>query len=339
MRRWRGIGCFILSSGIVLAGLWWVSESRAPVFGIEKRRIAQLIADRDRIQAMTFGNSTNEAIDFDRLGLRGYHLWTPGSDIFEIHYQIRALSPFLPNLELLLISGQANFDNAPFPERTAVRRICYATTPGPLSFLPIRGDFRGLILGKLSPIVRPDHWREILLGPEEIDPAPALAPDGHIGRIRSRKLRRTQHLVNDVKRRFGSRGSRVPTDPGARHARTREIGDLYEGLFNDLRARGVRIVFYLPPASDIFWELETDEMREFDDWWAEVMHELGRRAGTEYYDFAKDPQFVSHHEYFDDLAHLNRQGAALFSGKLARLLGAGQSRSQGDTALVQQPVR
>jgi hypothetical protein len=133
----------------------------------QQDRIANLQAKRDRIEAITLGNSHSDAIDYAVLGIEGQSLAFAAADLFEIEKYADSLENKLPQLKTVFIAisyYSFSLDNATFePFRT--RRIqFYSMVP---TWSPIQKDLSDFLLGKLEAtthvmsVVRSDSWQGV----------------------------------------------------------------------------------------------------------------------------------------------------------------------------------
>lgn len=74
-------------------------------------------------------------------------------------------------------------------------------------------------------------------------------------------------------------------------------------------AKGSRIVFVVSP---IWYGMDS---RQY-----EPVKSICREKGIEFYDFANDPKYVHHNEFFKDGSHMNTRGADEFTKDLIECL-------------------
>jgi hypothetical protein len=273
------------------------------------------------------------------MGVRGFHLWDGGSDLLESAYLLRVVAPMLPNLKAVLIPLlplSFRIDNSLFENRRGLRRQYYATTPSLASWFPIRGDTANLLRGKLSPIVRDDHWRAVF----GVDDSA-----GGGGRSQLGDQRGGQGVFDDdgspppVATRMNPAMSTerilyverlIEYSEASVRAKPQLPDDIYRELaavIATLRARDVRVICfsspYLESVNQLYAGLTTEQN--------ELKHYVGRLSeehGVEYFDFATDPAFTNRPDWFFNEDHLNLFGAKAFSRKLSDLLGLPQYRHQ-----------
>src|SRR5262245_13259672 len=130
LRALAGPLLFLAFGTALGVGLHRWREGFAPAHEMERLRIERLLAQGDRIRALSVGSSHSLAIDFEALGLPGYHVWTLGQDLFEVETQLRWLLPRLSKLETLLFAvsfGSFHRDNGACTdvERGMARRDFY----------------------------------------------------------------------------------------------------------------------------------------------------------------------------------------------------------------------
>lgn len=331
---------FVFTAVLLTMGLRWMSNQFAPVYSLEKYRVKQLLARANEIEAISLGHSLNRALDFKELQLKGYHLWDPGSDYFEVDYQLRALAPRLPNLKVVFIPlGSSCFfvDNGLIRHKHERRRRCYAVTPL-LVPRPIHGDRKNLVAGMLSDIVRPDHWKGVFetmaFATVEPESRNASKVDEYGTVLRERIYKEAnqkslQKAIRYLQKAFENEEEKVyrenPKIP-------EKIYQTLASLVKYLRERKVRVIFYLPPFTDIFNEKVRQDQNviAYERTAESYIQRLVENFGVEYYDFSHDSSFVHNYSYFIDPHHLNVKGAEIFSRKLWSTCGlpvvpAGQS--------------
>ena len=319
---------FTLVGFLLAAVLIWVSNWFAPVYPEQKARVDQLLLKADAIEAIAVGDSYNRALDFRELGLRGYHLWKGGSDIFEVHYQLRALIPRLANLRAVFIPLAFNSfkrDNNVLEGFEDIRREYYATTPTLRSFLLINGDIKNLVTGKISPLVRPDHWDSVVksIGKGKKHPVPDLDDYGHIGSRRYKVMNRylimlrTEQLASTIQRQIWFSKESVRKKPEI----TKETYKTLVSSIKMLQRKNIRAIFYTPPHFELFNEILLRKKPDIFQLTTQYMQQIQEDFGIAYYDFSQDPAFTRNHNYFLNANHLNAYGAKVFTQKLKDIAG------------------
>jgi len=313
---------------ILLTALYSLSNYYSPPYPSEQFKIRQLLKQAADIEAIAVGNSHNYALDFEVLGFRGYHIWQGGNDVFEAKYQIEELAPKLPNVKVVFFSMSYftfHRDNAASNDRkrAGIRRKYYAAIP---SFKFIRGDLGNFILGKLSPLVRSDHWQNVfnaILHGRKIDTVSDLNAHFRIdafGKPLSSARFSCMSMDSLIKHTIEigvPEHIREQNEMLTNHANL--TGDSYEAIVSIikyLQKRNIRIIFYTPPFFELYTALfDQKTIREMK----EKMNRLVTDFSVEYYDFSRDSSFVSNNLFFRDDDHLNEDGAKLFSAKLRRV--------------------
>ena len=320
---------FILMGSFIAGGLTWVSNHFDPVHCMGKRRIKQMLRKADTIQAIAVGHSHNRSLEFREMGLDGYHLWMGGGDVFETHYLLRVVVPLLPNLKVVFMPITPHdfiHDNGASESRHAIRRAHYATMPTVRSFRPIHGDIKNLVKGKLSAIVRSDHWKGVvksiisqLRGEVQApyNPLCEVDEDGYEGTritlVMDRKslLERINKLEHHI---------RLAKEFYRNHPEiTENVFATLVSIVKYLQEKNVRLIFYTPPYSDIYIEMLHKDDLGIVNLAKHYMQQLREDFGIEYYDFFEDPVFTGNYNYFFDVDHLNLSGARLFSQNLKRI--------------------
>jgi len=323
---------FVLAGLLIAAALFWVSDTLSPVYSADKRRLKKLRQYANEIEAINVGNSHNRAVDYEAMELRGFHLWKPGSDMFEVYYLLNAVVPLLPNLKVVLITISPmsfKFDNGFDESRHGMRREYYAITPTIRSWRPIHGDMKNLIKGKLAPLVREDCWRGVVdsilvntSGDEREKQKAAVmnAVDeyGYIGLHFEKRMKRgietdrSQELLNLIRK-----------SEEIFRGNPKIAGEVYEtaaATVQMLRQRDIRVIFFSPPVTQLANELFAGETPT-TALAKQYIQRLEKEFGIEYYDFSQDHAFAQKYEYFFNEDHMNKSGARIFSRRLAEICG------------------
>ncbi|HEX7242280.1 MAG TPA: hypothetical protein VF263_18480 [Longimicrobiaceae bacterium] len=310
-KLFRRAALFLALGLVPLGALYLVSESVSPVYADQKLRVRFLEESADSLEALAVGNSHNLAIDFDALGMRGFHIWQGGTDPFELEYQLRYLMPRVPRVRTVLIPASYFLfvsDNAALvtEDRSDLRRSFYAAQPQPRW---IAGDFTHFLEAHAAPVARPDHWLGVVKG---------LATGQRVGVPTERSYCRPVLLTADslakdaAKRLELHRG--LYTEMSQNHPRLADDAQAALARAVDgLRERGVRVVFFTPPYYHLyergFDPRVRDDMRR-------RMAALASRPGVEWHDLSQDPALTRDPANFMDGDHLSCRGAAAFSRRL-----------------------
>lgn len=310
---------FAAGGALLFGAAFAVSEAVDPVYPEVRQRMALLHRVRDSVEVVAAGNSHVRAVDFGALGMRGFHLWRGGGDVFEAAYTVRHAAPALPRLRYVLVSvsyPSLRTDNADAGARdvTVRRREMYAM-PSAVRWIP--GDARHFVAGKTAPVVRPDHWGGVafrLLGKPAT--AVSIAPDGRLPEPPWPVLS-PDALAGQAARRAAEGGGVASAGSAAVVARSAAELD---ALARELGKRGVWTVFYTPPYFHAYNEaFDPGVVREMRD----TMVALDRRhPRAVWLDYAADPAFTHRPELFQDGDHLNPDGSRAFTAVLGRCLRA-----------------
>jgi len=330
----------IVGVGLALA-LNWVGETLAPVHMQHKARMQQLLDRASEIEALAVGHSHNLAIDFDALGLNGFHLWIVGSDMFETRYLLNSIIPLLPNLKTVFIPVTPYtflHDNSFHPKGVIIRHVYYATTPTYRSFLPVRNDFRNWVMGKLCGIARHDHWQGVVEstfdrsfhggnGPHQPSEA-RISKNGKIGPsfensmagcAKTKRFDELQQYIRLSKKVYEEH----PGLPETVYAALTDIAQM-------LGENGIRPVFYSAPVVHDFRAYLQREEGTVLELGKTYMERLEREFDIQYYDFFSDTLFANQPEYFHDEDHLNTLGANVFSHQFGKILKTSTPKPRPD---------
>lgn len=320
---------FVLTGMALFAALAAVSERTDPVYA-EMRELWQGVESRGgAAEVLLVGNSHSRAIDLEALGMRGLPLWRGGGDLFEAAYLTRRAAPHLPRLKYLLVTASFSvleMDNAAAKETdlTGRRVEIYARVPG---WPPLPGDAESFVRGKVSPVVRPDHWARVLR------PGRRREADEDRSHLR-RAVRMDSHAEMRVR---AARERTADMRRGRPDLRAAVVAEL-DGLIREMKRAGVQVVLYTPPFhpaySARYDTAAANRVRR-------TMQALAaRHPNAVYWDASLDPAFTRHEEYFLNSDHLNEQGARAFSAALRqRLEEPGPPLEPGSAARGSVPAR
>ena len=100
--------CFAFKLAVFVAGMWillwgvgYVGNKIASVDDWdlqEQRAYATLLKSKDRIQAISLGNSHSDAIDFSLIGVEGRSLARAAADLFEVERYVASVADKLTAL-------------------------------------------------------------------------------------------------------------------------------------------------------------------------------------------------------------------------------------------------
>jgi small GTP-binding protein len=313
---------FVAVGMAMLAALAAASEWLDPVYGEMKERRSLVRARGGEVEAISIGNSHAGAISFEALGMRGMHLWRSGGDIHEAAFLMGELMPDLPAARCVLLPLSPYILDNDNAVRTNLdprsrRRELYARTP---SLRHLEGDWKELVAGKVSPVVRPDNWMGVVRRKNR--GRPLVRPDGFPTRADSIAVVPVDSIAAVARRRAAVHRQRAmdlrtaATDPFARASAR------LDGIAAAAAARGMGLVLYSPPYTPEYLQaLESEAVAAVRRAGADV---ASRHPHVLYLDATAHPDLAPIRAYFRDGDHLNRQGARAFSAMLlAHLDGTG----------------
>lgn len=294
----------------------------------------------DTIEAISINNSHNLALDWEAMGLNGYHLWRGGGDVIEGEHQVDVLLADLPNLEYVFVPLSyftLYNDNGAYrrEDDPRHREIHYASLPG---WSYIKGDFGSFVRGKadnfpLRRMVRIDHWESdlkrlvaIATGNQTFNATAPLETQTDLIRIilrntadpwaacfhydsaeldeKARDPNRSQVLKH-----LRNQDAMLAAEPDVVHKTTDSLTRLHQLLDE----QGIRLILYTPPYAQIYTQLYDPA---YIDVLVDTVRQLQTNYGVEYYDFSTDPDYVTRVDWFLDEDHLNACGAEPFSAEL-----------------------
>ena len=307
-----------------------LSDWRAPVFAKTRQRIAQLMAQAPSIEAINVGPSHNRAIDYETLGVVGYHGWFGGSDMKETTYFLKNMLPQLPKLRLVMICiapTSLHLDNGLVPNHQRNRHKIYFVTPGLQSWEPISGEWQELIIGKLANVVRDDHWRAVFRSSstdsgEEED----AENEGEIYRHGRPKKNDDHRFIPgpdvEYKAREYVASKRVKPVIETLRGNPRIAADLTERLDRTLallKAEGIEVLLFTPPYTDYYYNSLKQLLPDVVEENRRIVHDLAIKHKVRYIDFRENPDFAQNYQMFFNIDHLNIYGAEAFSHILTEL--------------------
>lgn len=291
-----------------------------PVAGVIEDRFMRALGDSSHVEAITLGHSHNLAIDFKALGVQGYHLYIPGSDLLEVELLDEQLADRLPRLRYVLVPLNLLFwlhDNEVTGNLASRGHLCNA-----LKLMDSKACLKRwpkvYLQGMLFPVMAPDHGaamvkamidRALGMGAIEYDeasPFPAGAPMMDGVKAVSEHGRMTAIREIDRARQSADRyGEILPV-----------IEQAIQRMVARARARGVRLIFFTPPYSDSYLETYQTEAAALLQQRMGIISLLRERYDIEYYDFSRDERHIHDHSLFQDGSHMNRDGAKKFTAIL-----------------------
>ncbi len=314
---------FVIVGLLIGFGLRTLSDWADPVYGEEKLRATRLMEKRESIEVIDVGHSQNQALDYAVMGLNGYHQYCFGSDVFEITYLLRAIVPELPNLKVVFLNvNPLGFkqDNSADNARSDLRRKYYATTPTFRSWRLIHGDLRNLVFGKLSAIIREDHWQGVYEALASGKRVPIIVDEfGFLGPYK------TQQMTTGVRTNRYEKLSTLVQLTEATYADNPQLPeDVYKVLRETLiylSERNLRVILFTTPNTRLGNELMAQESENTFAIANQYIQKLTEEFGVEYYDFSHDQEFVDEYQFFHSEDHMNQRGARAFSQRLAEVCG------------------
>lgn len=294
-------------------------------------RLANLRAKRDRIEAVTLGNSHSDSINYSVLGIEGKSLAFAAADLFEIERYATSLENELPALKTVFITiSYYSFsrDNATFePFRT--RRIqFYSMVP---TWSPIQGDQPNYLMGKLDAmthimsVVRPDSWQGVWTG--LADDAPVADPfpyDGvHTVSVWGECSHYTEEQLETHAKEIAQRN--VASSMRMANAHPRLLQDASEALARTIerfQSRGIQVILFTPTYHQKYNDYFAEQGSDMIDDMRQTVYDLQQTYLVEYYDFSNDSEIMIHPELFYNSDHLSECGTTVFTKKLLDLMGA-----------------
>ena len=304
-----------VSPGILLGVfLYFFSESVSPVYPLLKQRKKTLIdKNKAEVEALSIGNSHSGAVDFNTLKFNGIHYWDAAEDIYETRYKLQYLLKhykklkkiFIPISPYLPLQNNAEvFYHAQYHPRI---RLHVSTN----SWKPLQYKFNYLLLGKLSPVLRYDHWAflpKMISGISDFqvsDPRLESVEDNGFLKFKYSEIASVKMLENACSYNVRE------------HKRLLVGNDFIELFFTELeniimllKENKIQLILYTPPYYQYYNHL-TRELEGANS--IERIAEFANKKKVFYKDFSEYSLISNNWKYFEDGTHLNKQGRAVFS--------------------------
>ncbi len=333
MKRVYKILLFLSITVFVFITLFTIGRINYPAYGIQKKRIKKILANKDQVRALVVGASHGIAIRPEYLGFEnGVNLCDGGTDLFEIDYKLRSLLPRLPNVDTIIISisyFSFSYDNAVYQHpkngghtRSEKRREVYATYP---SFRWIKGDIGNFFAGKLYPLVTEDHWEKVFNHASELVAAVDIL----------RKQKTAPKLYN-TPAALDQHGRRRAKSEYANHIHNmkknhseleKHTNSLMNHLVRYLKEKDIRTIFVISP----FWRSYIDS---FPDYYKDLLTDnlsfLINTYDIEIYNFSESAYFQNRPELFHNSDHLHKNSYGIF----CRLLKKAMDRRYSGLAVI-----
>lgn len=323
---------FLLGAGLLLNLLGSLADRVAPLedWRVEhQQRITDLEAGRERIEAITLGNSHSDAIDFSVLGMQGQSLAFGAADLFEIERYAAYLDDRLPNLRTVFIAiSYYSFsrDNATYEPFRARRIGYYSLVP---TWNPIQGDMPNFLLGRLesfthvTSVVRSDNWQGVWDGladqqtsanPFPFDGVTTQSAWGTCTHYTAEQLQ--VHASEIARRNVTSSSQMAAIHPGLEQDALTALARTIESL----ETKGIRVILFTPTYHEKYNEYFLERGSAMLESMRLNIDTLQQNYHIEYYDFSRDPEIVDQAELFFNSDHLGDCGRKIFSAKLLEAL-------------------
>jgi hypothetical protein len=294
-------------------------------------RVANLQSKRDRIEAVTFGNSHSDSINYSVLGIEGQSLAFAAADLFEIERYAASLENKLPSLKTAFITiSYYSFsrDNATFePFRT--RRIrFYSMVP---TWSPIQGDLPIFMFGKLDAmthimsVVRSDSWQGVWAGlandtltadPFPYDGVRTSSVWGECSHYTEAQLE--THAKEIAGRNVESSKQMANAHPGL----VQDASDALARTIERFHSRGIQVILFTPPYYQKYNAVFKQQGSDIIENMRRTVHNLQQSYHVEYYDFSGDSVIMTNPELFYNSDHLGDCGTKVFTEQLLDVMRA-----------------
>lgn len=301
------IGLFML----IGFGIYQIGFTIDQPYEATYNQVQRAISGADTITALTLGNSHSASVDFESLGIKGgYHLHAGFMDIFEIHHLSKYIIPKLPKLKYVFIAVPYyffDFDNAAYLDayQLSFRKRTYFMTP---QFSLIGNDWENLLSAKLSPIIRPDHWKGVFaeLLKNQLDKIAVLRPV-EASKVDSAFLKK--HAIGRVKQNETQVDTMLYSKPDLAGRSARKLKE----LIHFFKENHVTPIFYTPSYHSYYSNRFSKEIKIRN---VELMKQIAADENIHYFDFSKDSLLTYRTDIYKDSDHYNTLGKKVFSAQL-----------------------
>lgn len=293
--------------------LFFISERFSPVYPLIKKRKTNFSKVAKGITILSLGNSHAGAINFETLGMKGFHYWDAAEDIFETAYKVQNIIEKCPQLQIVCIpispyspyqNNKETFYHIQYHPRV---RLHVATN----SWQPLQGKLNFLLLGKLSPLVRYDHWvflPKLLSNKQTKNIAdtrldslesnglwhfkyPVLKNEDQLAQLAEKNIKEHSRLLNDTSQQV-------------------IFWQTLKEIKTYLYKQNIQLYIYTPPYYKAYLELLDQPL--YNQTIAEAK-QFTKENEITYSDFSKDSYLSPRWQFFDDASHLNQKGREIFS--------------------------
>lgn len=276
-------------------------------------RMERLWEEAGAIEAVTIGYSLNAAIDFDALGMNGYHLWRPGGDIYEAEAILNHVIAKTPNLKVVFMAMSYavpyNSDHS-YVKRSRV----YNEIPW---MLPLAGDWENYIKAKIFRLnkAKPDFYKNIGINFQIATGAKDCITYYNMPEVFNVDDKFSSYPKDEVRRKCTQVDSIFTLGMAATFQHHPDAIEMAQQQLIKLvkisEQHGIKLVLFSPPLSEPFAKryLSREHIANLN----RVMDYVVKQAPGNYYDFSNDSLFSQNLSFFADPVHINREGARAFS--------------------------
>lgn len=319
---------FLVGASLLLNLAGTLADRAAPLDdwrAEHEERFASLQARKDRIEAVTLGNSHSDAIEYSVLGIEGQSLAFVTADLFEIEKYAASLQDELPNLKTVFVAiSYYSFsrDNATFgPSRT--RRIRYYSMIPTRS--PIQGDLANFVLGKLESathvmsVVRSDHWQSVWVELANDGPPPDPFPYDGVRTSSAWGLcsHYTEEQLEPHAKEIAARNVASSLQMAQEHlGLVQDASGALARTIEGLQSRGIQVILFTPPYYEKYNAYFDEQGSSLTEELRQAMATIQQTYQVTYYDFSRDPEITPYPELFYNSDHLSDCGVKVFTAKL-----------------------
>lgn len=275
------------------------------------KQVQRAISGADTITALTLGNSHSASVDFESLGIKGgYYVHAGFMDVFELHHLSKYLIPQLPQLKYVFIAVPYyffEFDNAAYVDayQLSFRKRTYFMTP---QFSLIGNDWENLLSAKMSPIIRPDHWKGVFaeLLKNQLGKIAVLRPV-EASKVDTAFLKK--HAMGRVKQNETQVDTMLYSKPDLA---SRSAHELKEWI-HLLKENHITPIFYTPSYHSYYSNRFSKEIKTRN---LELMRQIATDENINYFDFSNDSVLTYKTHIYIDSDHYNTLGKKVFSAQL-----------------------
>lgn len=295
---------FLLVCGIVFSGLYFWSETEAPVFGGERAEVQAL---KPGLRVANVGNSHAGSFPIEKVHPHAKRLNFGFQDVAELSYGLTYLDEVFRELDTLFIAIPPYFflfDNGAMDDDylTQFRFRAYHVYP---RRRPIHNNWNDFLISQVLPLARFDHWAGIFK-PKLLDVGLFRRWEGSTGVPEGDSIWVNKHALTRSAQNERFVHTMLEHNP--------DLEKQTEADFRSILSRanhyGIKVILYRPPYYFRFSEELNASIQTRNDG---QLRKILRDFDVPFFDFQRDSAFAFNHQFFRDSDHLTDTTAVQFA--------------------------